>query len=172
MSDRLEALRRIVLADLERGVRLTLAVQDDIDPQFRFATPEGDVALAVTFPFGIGARQALFDKLRAFCAWKQVLAYTMTFGLVEPNALMTVGVSRDGVVGCMVTVKGEPGAFSDASFGKPVWVARESIDDMFAMLLPGKVAALSDADLADLRMWFGREGRFPAVHLPSGSAGL
>lgn len=158
--------------DLQRGKRLTLAVQDDIDPQFRFATPEGDMAVAVTFPDSLEARREIFQKLKQLAALKQVIAYTMTFGISEPNALLTVGVSADGVVGCLVRVSGECGAFTEASFGEPAWVPRDSIDEEFAGLLPGRVSALTDADIGELEAWFGVDGRFPLVHLESGKLGL
>jgi hypothetical protein len=37
-----KALRAFVEADLRRAARLIIKVQDEIDPQFRFSTPEGD----------------------------------------------------------------------------------------------------------------------------------
>ena len=46
----MKGLRKIALADLQRGMRLMMRVQSELDPQFRFATPNGDVALSVTFP--------------------------------------------------------------------------------------------------------------------------
>ena len=42
--------REMVEADLRRGARLIIKVQDEIDPQFRVATPKGDWAIAVTLP--------------------------------------------------------------------------------------------------------------------------
>lgn len=171
-TDRLNGLRRIALADLERGMRLAVRVQDDIDPQFRFATPQGDVAVSVTFPPEAAPRRILFDKLRMLCAWKQVLAYTMTFGIGDPNALMTVGVSREGVVGCLTRFDAGQEAITASCFGAPVWVEPESIDEAFSSLLPKKTSTLSDADLADLEAWFGQEGRFPCVHLPTGTVGI
>jgi hypothetical protein len=45
-----KTLREFVEADLRRAARLILKVQDEIDPQFRFSTPEDDDHLAVTLP--------------------------------------------------------------------------------------------------------------------------
>lgn len=149
-----------------------LRVQDDIDPQFRFATPEGDVAVAVTFPPDMEERRELMDLLRVLSAWKQVLAYTMTFNIAEPNALLTVGVSKAGAIGCMLRVGGSAGKLSEASFGEPGWVMREDIDDEFLSLLPKGKTELSTNDVAELEAWFGAGGRFPAVHLQTGKIGL
>lgn len=146
----MERLKRVVLLDLERGMRLMLRVQDEIDPQFRFATPEGDVAVAVTFLSELEGMRDLFDLLRVFCAWKQVLAYTMTFNIAEPNTLMTVGVSGANAIGCMLRVDGSAAKLSEASFGEPGWVMRESIDDEFLSLLPKGKTELSFNDVSEL----------------------
>lgn len=168
----MKSLRAFVLADLRRGMRLMLSVQDDIDPQFRIATPEGDIAVAVTFPDKIEGRDSLLGVLRRFCAWKQALAYTMTFNLAQPNALMTVGVSARDAVGCILRFAGEAGTLSEMSFEEPVWVSRDSIGDEFLSLLPERTSALSENDLRELESWFGVEGRFPAVHVATGRSGF
>jgi hypothetical protein len=45
-----KTLREFVEADLRHAARLIIKIQDEIDPQFRFSTPEGDYHLAVTLP--------------------------------------------------------------------------------------------------------------------------
>lgn len=149
-----------------------LRVQDDIDPQLRIATPQGDIAVSVTFPEGCHERDCTLQVLQRFCAWKQALAYTMTFNIAEPNALMTVGVSGKNVVGCILRVTGVPGTLSEASFGAPLWVTPDSIGDEFLSLLPERTSALSEDDLRELESWFGVEGWFPAIHVASGRSGL
>ncbi len=44
--------RELVEADLRRPARLIIKIQDEIDPQFRIATPEVDYWIAVTLPSG------------------------------------------------------------------------------------------------------------------------
>ncbi len=39
------SLRELVEADLRRAARLLIKIQDEIDPQFRIATPEGIIGL-------------------------------------------------------------------------------------------------------------------------------
>lgn len=149
-----------------------MRVQSELDPQFRFATPNGDVALSVTFPEWDDDRRALLDVLRRFCSWKQVIAYTMTFNLAQPHALLTVGVSGEEVVGWLSGICGEPGAYTENSFSQPEWIAGSLIGEEFLSLLPDRVSSLSDVDLKELEFWFGRDGRFPAVHVASGVLGL
>lgn len=162
------SFREIVLRDMERGVRVMLRVQDDIDPQFRFATPTGDIHIAATFPEVIGERNILFEHLAKFAAMKQVLAYTMTFNLAEPNAVMTVGVSRNEVLGCLVCFEGERGNYKEADFAEPVWVEEDAIGQEFLTLLPKKETVLTSQDLTDIEAWFGRDGRYPAVYVATG----
>ena len=165
-------LRELVLQDLRRGMRLMMRVQEDIDPQFRIATPEGDIAVSATFPESVTAKRELFALLGKFFAWKQALAYTMTFNLAQPNALMTVGVSARDAVGCILRFAGEPGTLSEMSFEEPVWVSPDSIGDEFLSLLPERTSVLSEDDLRELESWFGVEGRFPAVHIATGRSGF
>ena len=42
--------KECVEADLRRAARLIIKIQDELDPQFRIATPEGDFWIALTLP--------------------------------------------------------------------------------------------------------------------------
>ncbi len=168
----MEGLREIVLADLARSIRLMVEVQDELDPQFRFATPEGDYALALMLPDNKNGRTLLYQRLRKFCALKQVVAFTMTANIEDPVALVTVGVGLDGVLCCMSVIKGEKGNYSDDSFGRASWLPRGAVGDDIMGILPRGAQVLTVDDLVELEEWFGKEGKFPAVHLPSGAVGL
>lgn len=41
-------LRELVLADLKRAQRLIALIEDDLDSQFRIASPEGDWWIGIT----------------------------------------------------------------------------------------------------------------------------
>ena len=51
-----KTFRELVLADLRRACRLMRRIDDEIDLQFRIASPEGDWWLALTLPPDAGAR--------------------------------------------------------------------------------------------------------------------
>jgi hypothetical protein len=68
-------LRDFVEADLHWAARLIIKVQDEIDPQFRFSTPEGDYHIAVTLPADDDQRRAMLRRVSAFMAWKQALGF-------------------------------------------------------------------------------------------------
>lgn len=86
--------RDIVEADLRRAARLIIKVQDCLDPQFRIATPEGDYALAVTFPPEPAHRARYLDHLATFMIWKRATAFTTAFELDTPDALCCIGLAR------------------------------------------------------------------------------
>ena len=72
-----KTLSELIEADLRRAARLVIKVQDEIDPQFRIATPDGDYWLAVTLPPDVTARAAMFRRIATFMAWKQATAFTL-----------------------------------------------------------------------------------------------
>ena len=58
--------KELVEADLRRAARLIIKVQDEIDPQFRIATPEGDYHLAVTLPGESRERTMVLRRVSTF----------------------------------------------------------------------------------------------------------
>src|SRR5258705_12234638 len=84
--------KELVEADLRRAARLIIKIQDEIDPQFRIATPEGDYWLAVTFPRDLQGRKEVFDKLALFMASRQAIAFTLASELITPDSVYCTGV--------------------------------------------------------------------------------
>jgi hypothetical protein len=77
----------LVEADLRRAARLIIKVQDEIDPQFRFATPEGDYWIAVTLPRETHERMMMLRRVSAFMAWKKALGFILASELQVPDCL-------------------------------------------------------------------------------------
>jgi len=61
-----QTFKELVEADLRRAARLIIKVQDEIDPQFRIATPEGDYSVAVTLPRETRERMMMLRRVTAF----------------------------------------------------------------------------------------------------------
>ena len=160
--------RELVEADLRRGARLIVKVQDEIDPQFRIATPEGDYWLAVTLPSDDYGRRTIFRALSTFMAWKQALAFTLASELYEPDSIYCVGISPREHFACLARVRRDPKPWTKASFGPVEWLPVSSIDPMIAELLPLGPRALTPKEVAACNRWFGTEGKFPAVHIATG----
>lgn len=156
----------LVEADLKRGMRLMVRVQSEIDPQIRFASPEGDYALAVTLPSDDRERRAFFAQVAKLLAWKQALAFTLVVEAKEPNALMAAGVSHAEIACCAVRVPVVRPLTLEA-FANIEWLPADAVGTEVRDLLPRGACVVSDADRQELERLFGKHGRFPLVHLPT-----
>ena len=159
----------IVAADLRRAARLIIKHQDELDPQFRIATPEGDYALAITFPVGASARADLFGHLATFCAWKRAIAVTMAFELSEPDALVCIGLTQATRLACITPITRHPHPWCAANFGMIDWIDNPAIEPSMAALLPHDPQPLTPKAVAAAETLFGSTGTFPAVHVPTGT---
>ena len=77
-----------------------IKTQAELDWHFRFATPTGDHAIAVTMP-PVPARQVLLDHIRTLFLWKQALLFTVAFELQQLDAAVVIGISQNERLGCL-----------------------------------------------------------------------
>lgn len=159
-------LRKLALADLKRAQRLIERVGDELDPQFRIASPEGDWWIGISLSDGAAERARELSLVSRFMAWKSSPGFTQAVELIEPDAVVCIGVSHTEVVGWLSLIERNPLRFSD-----PLPLSRAQIGDDVPALLPRGALSLSEADVAELESWFGARGRFPAVHIQSGRVG-
>jgi hypothetical protein len=160
--------RDIVEADLRRAARLLIKVQDEIDPQFRVATPEGDYWLAVTLPVEVSERTAMLHRIGTFFAWKQATAFTLATELVDPDCVYCVGIAGRERYACLARIQRHPKPWTAASFGPTEWLPDASINPVIASLLPGGPRPMTPKEVAAAEQWFGTGGRLPAVHIATG----
>ena len=104
LPDDPKTLTELAEADLRRAARLLIKVQDEIDPQFRIATPDGDYWLAVTLPPDVTARAAMFRRIATFMAWKQATAFTLACELIEPDCVYCVGIAAHERHACLALI--------------------------------------------------------------------
>lgn len=162
-----KTFREIVEADLRRAARLIVKIQDEIDPQIRMATPEGDYHMALTLPGDDYGRRTLLWALGNFMVWRQALAFTWACELFEPDSVYCVGVSGTERYAALARINRQPQPWTAANFGEIEWLGQDSIDPEMIKLLPAGPRALTPKDVSTCNAWFGIEGKFPAVHLPS-----
>lgn len=168
--------RDIVESDLRRAARLIIKVQDEIDWQFRIATPKGDYHLAVTMPDDALEREQMLRRLETFMAWKSALAFCLAVETTlpldgsdgSPDAVYALGVSGREVHNCISRITRKPKPWTAANFGAVEWLPPESADPALLQLLHHAPRPLTPKLVAALEHWFGVSGRFPAVHIPSG----
>lgn len=169
LPEPLTTFRQFVEADLRRAARLIIKVQDEIDPQFRIASPEGDHWIAVTLPPDTDERHKLFGHVSNFMAWKQSPSFTLACELAEPDCIYALGVSHKEVHACAAMIRREPRPWTKMNFGAVEWLPRASVGHEMIDILPRGARTLSQRDIKDLESWFGKGGKFPAVHIPSGT---
>ena len=162
------SFRELVEADLRRGARMIIKIQDEIDWHFRMATSEGDFAIAVTMPREDDERRTMLRRIATFMAWKQVAGFSLTVETFEPDAVYCVGISVREKISCMARIKREPRPWTAVNFSQVEWLQEASIDPAIASLLPVGSRAMTPKEIAALQKWFGVAGKFPAVHVPSG----
>jgi hypothetical protein len=150
--------REIVLADLLRAQRLILRIQDEIDPQFRIASEDGDWWIAMTLAPDLVARRWQMRLISKFMACKLSPAFTMASELMEPDAVICVGVSHRERYGVLSRIERNPVRFLPEQ-----WLAPEQLDPEVLAMLPHGASSLTALEIAELEQWFGPRGNFPAV---------
>ena len=75
--------RELVLADLLRAQRLILRIDDEIDPQFRIASPEGDWWIGMTLSADLHERKRQMALVSRFMQWKLSPAFTLASELAN-----------------------------------------------------------------------------------------
>jgi hypothetical protein len=168
-SGLLEPLRALVLSDLRRAQRLMLRVQDEIEPQMRVATPEGDYFLALTLSADSGERLHQMELFKWFMAWKMALGYIIAGQLEEPDCLYALGVTRRSRAGAISMIRRGP----VPGFGPNEWLSRQQLaaSDMTGFL-PRGTLTITAPMLEKLESVFGAYGTFPAVRIADGVMGL
>ena len=129
--------KELVEADLRRAARLIIKVQDEIDPQFRIATPEGDYWLAVTLPRETRERMMMLRRVSAFMAWKKALGFILASELQVPDCVYALGVMRQEVHACLARIARTSKPWTAANFGEVEWLDRSAIGQEMIDLLRG-----------------------------------
>jgi hypothetical protein len=160
--------RDVIEADLRRAARLIIKIQDEIDWQFRIATPEGDYHLAITIPAGDEERAAMLARLSVFMMWKRALAYVLAAEISEPDAVYAVGMSMREQHHSLSRIARLPRPWTAEHFSSVEWLGAEAISPELITLLPRAPEPMTPKQIRELQNWFGTAGKFPAVHIPSG----
>jgi hypothetical protein len=163
-------LSELVLCDLARAQRLMLRVQDDIEPQYRIATPEGDYHAAPTLADDEAERRRQMEVLQWLMSWKQAFAYVMASGLCQPDAIYAIGVTPFEVVGTIAGIVRRNGA--PVGFEEPCWLDRSQIADEMVDLLPREPQTLTPEMFRAIELHYGAAGKFPVMRISDGRLGL
>ncbi|OYW53676.1 MAG: hypothetical protein B7Z29_14580 [Hyphomicrobium sp. 12-62-95] len=166
-AEGLMGLRELVLADLKRAQRLIALIEDELDPQFRIASPEGDWWIGITHSADAQERKRQLGMVSRFMAWKLAPAFTQAVELEESAAVACVGCSHVETIGYVSLIERKPLRFSES-----IALAVDQIGDEIAALLPRGGVSLRQAEIDELKRYFADDGIFPAVHIASGRIGV
>ena len=148
-------MRLLVETELSFSVGVILS-REEVVPRFRIEVAGGDpYMLFVPLPDDIEQRQWRMSLVSAFMAWKGAHAFVMSSELKEPDAAVSVAVSRSGVLAGLRMIVRRP-----LSVGPVQWLDRDQVGDEVPALLPPKAAIVSAAMVSDLQRVFGPQGEF------------
>jgi hypothetical protein len=168
LAHELRTFKELVEADLRRAARLVVKVQEEIDPQLRIATPDGDYLIAVTLPADDHGRRSVLRALGTFMVWKRASAFTFAAELQEPDSVYCAGISAGERIACLARIRRHPRPWTAENLGVVEWLPSSSVDPTIADLLPAGPRPLTPKEVSACNAWFGTRGRFPAVHIVSG----
>ena len=152
--------REIVHADLLHAQRLKLRIQDEIDPQFRIVSPEGDWWIGMTLDHDLAKRQQQMHLVSQFMRWKLSPAFTLASEIISPDAVYCLGVSHHDCHAALSRIMHNP-----SRFGEIEWLTRAQIGEEYVGLLPRGQGTLDAKAIAVLEEWLGPEGKFPALRI-------
>jgi hypothetical protein len=152
--------REIVHADLLRAQRLKLRIEDEIDPQFRIASPDGDWWIGMTLDQDLAKREKQMRLVSRFMASKLSPAFTLASEIISPDAVYCIGVSHRECHAALSRILRKPLRFKEIE-----WLSRAQIGDEYVALLPRGETKLDAKQIAELEEWFGPAGKYPAVRI-------
>ncbi len=148
-------MRDLIESELRMSAAVVLS-REEVVPRFRIEVAGKDgYVLFVPLPDDLAQRQWRMSLVSAFMAWKGAHAFVMSSELQEPDAAVSVAVSRSGVLAGLRQVLRKP-----LSVGPVQWLDRSQVGDEIPALLPPKSATVSASMLADLQRVFGPQGEF------------
>ena len=109
----------------------------------------------------------MMRRVSTFMAWKQAPSFILASELLEPDCVYAVGVSHREVHMATSVIRRTPRPWTKDNFGPIEWHDRSAVGQEVIDTLPRGARSISATELAMLETWFGVNGRFPAVHLPS-----
>lgn len=159
--------RELVEADLRRATRLIIKIPDELAWQFRLAAPAGDHYLSLMMPTAARERQQMHRQVTTFLASKRSTAFCLAVETTTPDAVCAVGIARRERCHGLARILREPNPWTAANFSPVEWLPEQAIDPEIAALLPTGPRPLTPKEISALQTWFGVDGRFPAVPIPT-----
>lgn len=135
-------MRATIEAELARS-REIISGGVEIAPRFTISTPEGVVTIFVQLPDDLAARERRMQLVSDFMAVRMATSFVLATEMIEPDASVAFGISRDSCEAALQVITRSP-----LTFGPVAWLERGQIGDELPALLPAKVAAVTPEQVA------------------------
>jgi len=145
-----------ILEELQFSVAVVLS-REEVVPRFRVVCPDGDWTIFVPLPDEIGERQRRMQLVYGFMAWKSAIAFVMSSELIEPDVVISAGVSRGEALSACRPIVRRP-----LSIGPVEWLPAASAGEEVVALLPRGTVSLDRETEAALVRAFGTGGELEA----------
>lgn len=130
--------------------------REEVVPRFRIEVPgEQGYLIFVPLPDDLKERTRRMRLVSGFMAWKGASGFVMSSELLDPDAIISVGVGHGDVLGAARMILRAP-----LTLGPLQWLARGQIGEELPALLPPRDASMSAEMMAELARVFGPQGEF------------
>ena len=148
-------VRDLIEDELRFSASIILS-REEVVPRFRIEVPgEQGFMLFVPLPDDPAQRHWRLGLVSAFMAWKGADAFVMSSELIEPDAALSVAVSRTEAIAAVRVIIRKP-----LGVGPVSYLSRSQIGNEIPALLPAKSSRVSATTLKDLERVFGPQGEF------------
>lgn len=148
-------MRGLLEEELRFSASIVLA-QEEVVPRFRIDIPgERGHVLFVPLPEDPKERERRMRLVSGFMAWKGASGFIVSSELSEPDAIISVAVTRGNVIGAARMILRRP-----LTVGPVQPLVRSQIGDEIPAMLPPKQTLLSGDMLNELARVFGPQGEF------------
>ncbi len=115
----------------------------ELVPRFRITTPEERVTIFVQLPDDILARNTRMQLVADFMMVRMATAFVFATEIIEPDAPVAFGISRDGSAAGLQAITRSP-----LSFGPTAWLEQDQIGEDLPSLLPDKFSTVTPEQIA------------------------
>lgn len=156
-------LHETVLQELRRAQLYMIGSRGSpFETQFRIDTPDGAWWINIALSDYAGARSYQLKLISRFMASKRARGFAQTFEIADANLLVCAGVKPSERLCVASKITRRP-----FSFGPEEWLARDLFDIDMPQVPSDESSNVSAAETAELGMYFGAQGKFPARRAPT-----
>lgn len=134
-------MRDLIEAELAAS-REIIAGGRELVPRFRMQQEDGSAILYVELSDDLLERKRRLDVVQSYMSVRRVRSFVMSTQVVEPDAVVAMGVSRD-----VSATVWQPISRTPLAFGEMTWLDPERMSGEIPALLPRQFEAVTPAQV-------------------------